>query len=79
MYIVDDETDKSLSSVTVLLNKTELQELIGYAEQLLENPSSQHHHISSVDYQKEITICFFDPEKIDEFSPNIQKIIRDKE
>lgn len=78
MYILDDESDKKLNCVTIILNKNEMHQLMGYAKQLLEKPlSSNHYHLSSNDYQKEITICIYDPEQINQLSTRIQKLINE--
>ncbi len=80
MYILDDESNKKLNCITIILTKSEIQQMLGYAKQLLENfPSSDHYHLSSEDYQKEITICMYDPKNIGNFNPRIQKLIREDE
>lgn len=80
MYILDDESNKKLSWITIILTKKEIEEMLGYAEQLLENPApSDHYHMSSDDYQKEITFCLYDPEKIGNFNARVQKLIKDDE
>lgn len=80
MYILDDESNKNLSCITIILTKSEIQEMLGYAKQLLENPPpSDHYHLSSEDYQKEITFCIYNPENISNFNPIIQKLIKDDE
>ena len=80
MYIIDDESDKKISCVTLILTKSEIQQMLGYAKQLLENPlSSDHYHLSSEDYQKEITLCIYDPENIKCFNSRIQNLVRNDE
>lgn len=80
MYILDDETNKKLNCVTIILKKNEVQQLLGYAKQLLEKPTnSEHYHLSNDDYQKEITICMYTPENINSFNPRIQKLIQNDE
>lgn len=80
MYILDDESNKKLAYITIILTKNEVQQLLGYAKQLLEKtPSSEHYHLSSEDYQKEITIFMYDPEKTEYLNPRIQKLIKDDE
>lgn len=80
MYLLDEETDKKINSLIIILNRTEIQQLIGYAEELLKNPStSEHYHLSSEDYKKEITICAYDLQNIDRFHPRIKKLIIDDE
>ena len=75
MRIFDSESDKKLDTVMLFLTKVELQQLIGYAKQLLETPSSDHHHLSSEDYQKEIVLCVYDPQNVEKFSSRIQSLI----
>jgi hypothetical protein len=76
MHILDDETDKKLNCITIFLTKNEAQQLFGYAKQLLEElSSSDHYHLSSEDYQKEITICLYDTNKLEGFNPRVQKLI----
>lgn len=80
MYILDDETNKKLSCITIILSKSEIQQLLGYAKQLLEKSSpSDHYHLSSEDYQKEITLCMYDKENLSDFHPRIQKLVKDDE
>ena len=75
MRILDSDSDRKLDSVMLFLTKAELQQLIGYAKQLLANPSADHHHLSSEDYQKEITISIYDPENTENFSPRTRKLL----
>jgi len=80
MYILDDESNKKLSCITIILTRNEIQQMLGYAKQLLESsPPSDHYHLSSEDYQKEITLCVYEPENISDFHPRIQKLIIDDE
>lgn len=80
MYTLDDENDKELNSITIILNKSEIKQLIGYAKQLLEEPpSSEHFHLSNADYQKEITLCLCEPKNINNFSARIQRLIKNDE
>ncbi len=43
MRILDDEFDKKLGSIMLLLTTDEMRQLIGYAEQLLEDPNRRPH------------------------------------
>ena len=80
MYILDDLKNEKLDCITLILNENEIRQLIGYANQLLENKSSSdHYHLSSEDYQKEITICMYDSGNIKQFNERIQKLIMDDE
>jgi len=80
MYILDDESNKKLDCITLILTRSEVQQLQGYVKQLLEKtPSSDHYHLSSEDYQREITICMYNPENIRALHSRAQKLIRDDE
>ncbi len=75
MRILDDEFDKKLDSVMLLLTRGEMRQLIGYAEQLLEDPNCDHVHLSDEDYKKEVTLCIYDPSTIQNFDARTQKLI----
>lgn len=79
MRILNDRSDVKLNTVSLFLTEAEILHLIGYLEQLLENKGHDHSHLMSEDYSKEITICMYDPEKIEHFNPRIQKLIRNDE
>jgi hypothetical protein len=79
MRILDDKSDKKLNTVSLFLIEDEALHLIGYLEQFVENKGSDHSHLISEDYQKEITLFVYDPENISDFHPRIQKLIRDVE
>jgi hypothetical protein len=75
--ILDDESDKKLDNVSIFLTKEEAVQLRGYLNQLLDNPKSQHSHLSSSDYQKEITICLYDEKNLENFNQRSIKLIRE--
>jgi hypothetical protein len=75
MRILDDKSDKAINSVSIFLTEVEAVHLIGYLEQLVFEKKGDHSHLSSEDYKKEITICLYSPEKIENFNPRVQKLI----
>ena len=77
MRILDDESDKKLDNISIFLTKEEAIQLRGYLNQLLENTGLQHSHLSSIDYQKEITICLYDEGKLDNFNQRSIKLIKE--
>lgn len=77
MRILDDESDKKLDNVSIFLTKEEAVQLRGYLDQLLDNPKLQHSHMSSSDYQKEITICLYDEKNLDSLNQRSIKLIRE--
>lgn len=74
MRILDDKTDKKLDRITLFLTKSEALQLEYYLKHFLEKPndSGLHFHLSSEDYQKEITVCIYNPENITSLHPRIQ-------
>lgn len=77
MRILDDESDRKLDNVSIFLTKEEAMQLRGYLNQLLDNSNLQHCHLSSIDYQKEITICLYDEKKLENFNQRSIKLIKD--
>ena len=77
MKILDEETNKSLSNITILLQRNELNQLIGYLEELsLSVTKNEHYHLNNDDYTKEITIALYDQQgEIDHFSEKYRKLI----
>ncbi|MBS0621607.1 MAG: hypothetical protein JSR80_01450 [Verrucomicrobia bacterium] len=77
MRISDDITDKKLDSITLFLTESEAVQLKSYLEQFLEKPKDEglHFHLSSADYQKEVTVCIYTPENIKMLHPRAQKLI----
>jgi hypothetical protein len=49
--------------------KDSLEIVIGASE------DARHEHISSEDYQKEITVCLYDPTVLEKFSERSNKLI----
>jgi len=77
MRILDEIRDNSVEQATLLLTRAEAEELHDSLQSLLENAKGQHVHISSNDYQKEITVAIYDPNHLDGFHPRCQKLIRE--
>lgn len=77
MRILDDESDKKLDNVSIFLTKEEAVQLRGYLNQLLDNPKLQHSHLSSADYQKEITVCLYDEKNLENLNQRSIKLIKE--
>lgn len=75
MRILDDVSDKKLDRITIFFTKEEAVFLQGYLRQIIDNPNKDHAHLSSSDYQKEITICIYDNLRADKFSTRAKKLI----
>ena len=77
MRILDGESDKKLDNVSIFLTAEEALQLRSYLDQLLENPKLQHSHLSSADYQKEITICVYDIQNLNHFDKRTKKLLKE--
>lgn len=77
MRILNDESDKKLDNISIFLTKEEIVQLRGYLNQLLDNPKLQHCHLSSADYQKEITICLYDEKNLENLNQRSIKLIKE--
>ncbi len=77
MRIFDDEGDKKLDMVSLFLTREEALQLESYLKQFLnkEIDKGLHFHLSSENYQKEITICIYDPKNTNKLHPRAQKLI----
>ena len=72
-----DESDKKLDNVSIFLTQGEAIQLRGYLSQLLDNPKSQHSHLSCADYQKEITVCLYNETKLENLNQRSIKLIKE--
>jgi len=75
MRILDDESNKKVESVSILLTRKEAIQMNSYLDEVIANPELQHFHLSSEDYQKEITISIYDPEDLEKFHPRFKRLI----
>jgi hypothetical protein len=77
LRILDDESDRKLDNVSIFLTKEEAVQLRGYLNQLLDDSKLQHCHLSSKDYQKEITICLYDEKNLESLNQRSIKLIKE--
>lgn len=77
MRILDENSDKSLENVILYLTQSEASELRDALDDLLKNPLNNHVHISNENYQKEITVCLYDVNNLDDFNKRSKKLILD--
>jgi hypothetical protein len=77
MRLLDEGSDKSINKVTIYLTKSEAEELYGDLKRIIDTQKNNHAHVSSEDYKKEITICIYDENVIDEsFNERSKKLIK---
>jgi hypothetical protein len=66
--LYDGQNDRVLDDVTVYLERHEAEQLRSYLQQLLDDPSIHHLHLSSTDYQRELTVTIYYRENADQMA-----------
>lgn len=74
MRILNLDTDKSVNEIILFLTPSEASELVAALQVILKKPSD-HVHVSNEDFTKEVTVCIYDPKKLDHFDERSRKII----
>lgn len=77
MRILDEDSKKALTAVTLYLTKPEAEELKDSIEALLSDPARQHEHVSDAEYKTEVTVCIYDPANLEQLDKRSQVIIND--
>jgi len=75
MRILNDDSNEKLDTVSFFLTKQEAVQLHSDLEALIADPTKQHTHISSDDYQKEITVCIYDEKDLSGFHERAKTLI----
>jgi hypothetical protein len=75
MRILDEDGDKAIHRVTLYLTKSEAAELKSTLESLLAEPGRHHEHVPDADYSRELTVCVYDLNMIDQFDERSKKIL----
>jgi hypothetical protein len=78
MYIFDDRAEKKIDKTSLVLTEEELLQLESYLKFFLKKSKDNglHFHLSSDDYQKEITVCIYNPENLNALHDRVQRLIR---
>ncbi len=77
MRILDYNNNKKIDDVLILLNKSEILQLIEYLHELENANISEHVHLNNADCTKEITICYYEENNTSGFNDRIKKLIED--
>jgi len=77
MRMLDEIRDQSVSVITILLTREEAEELRDSVASILGDRIGRHEHISSQDFQKEITIAVYDDATIESFNERCRRLIRE--
>lgn len=72
MYHGRDDTETK--KLTLLLTRDEAFEMIKALEKLREK-QNEHYHMSSADYRSEVTLCVYDPNKLDGLHEDVIRLI----
>jgi hypothetical protein len=76
MRILDQATNRSLSSVTVYLTMSEAGELRDRLKAMVADPiKHQHEHVVSSDGSKEVIVCVYDAGNLAQFDERSRKLI----
>lgn len=75
MRILNEDNDNPLNAIILYLTKSEALQLRDFLEQILADPIGRHEHISSDDYSKEVTICIYDTDHLDQFNERSRQLI----
>jgi hypothetical protein len=79
MRIYDDDSDKAVANVTLLLTLNEAEELKSKLADLIRDygKKEHHEHINDNDYKHEITVAVYNTDNISDFNPRMQQLILD--
>ncbi|WP_058487096.1 hypothetical protein [Defluviitalea phaphyphila] len=77
MRILDQEADKVIKNILLLLTPSEASELKDDLERILsENKEGEHSHICDINYEHEVTIAIYEDETINSFNNRIKKLLK---
>jgi hypothetical protein len=62
MRILEPDSDRAYSKVTLYLTSAEAAELRDSLDELLGGAQDAHAHVSSEDFKKEVTVCLYSPD-----------------
>lgn len=75
MRLLDQNADRTVQRLLVLLTKAEASELRDSLELLLADSIGRHEHVPSEDYRKEITIAIYDLSSLETFDNRSRTLI----
>jgi len=75
MRLLNQDNDSTVQRLLLLLTQSEAVELKDSLELLLADSAGRHEHISSDDYQKEITIAIYAPNSLESFDSRSRTLI----
>lgn len=74
MRILDEENNKIIDSILLMLTPSEMEEMAGKIRNI--NPETGDHvHINDMDYIRQITILVYTPHNLEFFDEKVRKAI----
>jgi hypothetical protein len=77
MRIYDHENKSSLMSILIMLTPREIHELVGKLQSL--DMANDHIHLGDEHYKREITIGYYTPQNLQNFSDEVIRLIQEDE
>jgi len=77
MRIYDDENEKALKTILIMLTPEEVKELIDSLECL--TTKNDHVHVNDESYRWEITVGLYTPQNTHTFRPEVVRLIQEDE
>lgn len=76
MRILDNETSRPLTNVTLYLTREEALQLEGALQDLL--ATGEHHsHLNDAEYVRELTVAVYTSKNLDQFDERSRRLISD--
>lgn len=76
MRILNQDTDSSINEIILYLTAQEAKDLMSALKDVMESSKAANHvHVSSEDFNKEITVCVYDPDQLSDFDKRSQRLI----
>jgi hypothetical protein len=76
MRMLDEETNANIQRILIMLTREEIENLGRHLQDLLkQGPGGHSHFPSGLDYQKEITLGYYDSSDLTGFNDRVRKLI----
>ncbi len=74
MRLLNNGTDASLKNITIYLTKSEARQMIGYLEQIIDEPN-QHFHLDDEMFEHEVTLVVYQENNLASFDARSKRLI----
>ncbi len=76
MRILNYTDDMPLNNICVFLTPAEARQMVGYLEQLLEEPEQHHFHLNDDECHREITLTVYQADNLEYYDERSKKLIQ---